>query len=76
MSIDLAFTPSGHITAVESASEFPDRPSDAALDSRIRRVVKAFATSQADGLFVLATERFETVAPSLAYCSGPGRTRI
>jgi len=71
MSIDLAFTPSGHITAVGAPDEersFSEGPLDAAPDGRINKLVKAFASSQAEGLFALATERLEApLAPSLAY---------
>ena len=59
---DLAFTPSGHITVVERAEEgrgFSESSSVAAVDGRLNRVVKAFASSQAEGLFALATERLE-----------------
>ncbi|MFH1266549.1 MAG: DEAD/DEAH box helicase, partial [Planctomycetota bacterium] len=71
MSLDLAFTPSGHVTAVEQADEergSPEGAADAAPDGRIRKVAKAFASGQAEGLFALATERLETpLAPSLTY---------
>ncbi len=71
MNIDLAFTPFGRITAVETTAEeggLSDRSSDASPDGRLNKVVKAFASSQAEGLFGLAVERFEApLAPSFAY---------
>ncbi len=68
MTVELAFTPSGHLTAVESTAELPAGSPDASSDGRMKRLVKAFATSQAEGLFALASERFEApLAPSLAY---------
>ena len=71
MNIDLAITPFGRITAVEATEEDrgpSDRAEDALPDGRVNRVVKAFASSQAAGLFALATERFDTpLAPSFAY---------
>ena len=59
MTVELAFTPSGHLTAVESTAELPAGSPDASSDGRMKRLVKAFATSQAEGLFALASERFE-----------------
>ena len=71
MSVDLAFTPSGHITAAGRAEEergFRDSSTDAVPDGQINKVVKAFASSQEEGLFALATEKFEApLPPSLAY---------
>jgi non-specific serine/threonine protein kinase len=71
MSFDLAFAPAGHLTAVESASE-PEELSPSSLDAgvsgRMRKVVKAFASGQAEGLFALATERFDApLSPTLGY---------
>ena len=71
MSIDLAFTPSGYLTTVVSTNAEPgvsesDSPSTAAPG--INKAAKAFASSQAEGLFVLATARLEgSPAPSFAY---------
>ena len=71
MSMDLAFTPSGRIIAAQQAdagSGFSDGSSDAARDARMSRVAKAFAFSQAEGLFGLASQRFEApLAPSLTF---------
>jgi len=69
--MDLAFTPSGRLTAVESTAEEPapfGGSADVSAGGWRKSVVKAFASSQAEGLFALATERFEgPLAPSLAY---------
>ncbi len=71
MVVDLAFTPSGHITCVESAGEergFSESCLDTAAGGLVNKVRKAFASSQAQGLFALAVERLEApLAPSLAY---------
>jgi non-specific serine/threonine protein kinase len=71
MSIDLALTPSGHLVVVESAVEdagFLDSSVDAVVVGQLGKVAKAFAASQAEGLFALATEKFDApLPPSLAY---------
>ena len=71
MSADLVFTPSGHVTAVQRAEAghgFFETSLDASSGGRIGKVVKAFASGQAAGLFALAAERLEPpLAPSLAY---------
>ncbi len=68
MTVELAFTPSGRLLAVESAAESSESSLEAVADQRIKRLVKAFASCQAQGLFALAAERFETpLPPSLAY---------
>ena len=71
MSIDLAFTPSGHLTTIESTDVergFSASSSIATAGPGIDKAVKAFASCQAEGLFVLATARFEGfLAPSFAY---------
>jgi hypothetical protein len=71
MSSDLAFTPSGHLVVVACHGAGPDVSDDAgeaALSGRLRRLAKAFASSQAEGLFALATERLEgSLTPTLAY---------
>ncbi len=66
MTIELAFTPTGHITVVEP----PDDERDVAVDAqaavpsaRLKKVAKAFASSQAEGLFSLATEKFDAALP-------------
>ncbi|MBI2480284.1 MAG: ATP-dependent helicase, partial [Planctomycetia bacterium] len=71
MSVVLAFTPAGRVTAIESSSVqgmlLDVEPGDSS-DRRIKKVVQAFADSQAAGLFTLATEKFESaLAPSLSY---------
>jgi len=71
MTVELAFTPSGHVNAVESADEFPQTSQGATSDGRMKRVIKAFASSQAAGLFALAIETFgASLAPTLAYWRG------
>ncbi len=71
MILDLACTPSGHLIAVESTEDAAARAEespDVARSGRIRKVLKAFAAGQAEGLFALATERFDvSLPPSLAY---------
>ena len=69
--MELAFTPHGRITVVH-AGESLDEPADSASrpesDSRLAKVAKAFAASEGEGLFLLATERFDgPLPPSLAY---------
>ena len=71
MSCVLAFTPAGRVVAIES-SRVQGMLLDVDLaddgDRRMAKVAKAFATSQAEGLFTLATEKFDTtLAPSLSY---------
>ena len=72
MSIVLAFTPAGRITAIESTGvqgKSLDADADADADAkRMASVAKAFAASQAEGLFVLATETFDAaLPPSMVY---------
>ena len=68
MAVELIFTPSGRLTVAESAGETADGALDATADGHIKRAAKAFASSQAEGLFALATEKFEApLGPSLAY---------
>ena len=68
MNLELAFTPSGQLSAVESAAE-PSRGAHfQSSDGRLKRIEKAFAMSQGEGLFTLATERPAfPISPSLAY---------
>lgn len=85
MSIDLALTPTKRITAVQrpSAANDPgdsalDGPLDSALegplDGQLNRVLKAFASAQAEGLFALATEKLEPpFSASLGYWRGFAR---
>ena len=50
---------------------FPGGIPGAPADGRLQKVFAAFASSQAQGLFALATERFEgPLAPALAYWRG------
>ena len=71
MSFDLAFTPAGHVAGVESAEQ--DRglfegSTAPAREGRRTRVAEAFASSQAEGLFALVTERLDApLAPSVAF---------
>jgi len=65
MSFDLAFTPSGRVVVAAPAAE---DAGDAAVASRPGRVVRAFASCQAAGLFALAVEKFDSpLSPSAAY---------
>ena len=74
MAFELVFTPPGRLNAVESAAAEPsflDTSPGAAADGRFKKVFAAFASGQAQGLFALATERFEgPLATSLAYWRG------
>lgn len=71
MSLELVFTPSGHLAAVDVAAPVDDRVDGATeveADSRLKKVAKAFAAGQGAGLFLLAAERFDGVLPaSFAY---------
>ena len=71
MNIELAFTPSGHVTAVARADEAPDASggsSGVVPRGGVCKLVKAFASGQAEGFFALATERFDApLGPSPAY---------
>ncbi len=72
MNIQLAVAPSGRIVAVESsqeAGELADVSPDAGSDQRLeKRIAQQFASSQAEGLFALATERMDRAPnPSFAY---------
>jgi len=64
--MELAFTPFGRISVIEEAE--PDGASweagpEGAPDARLLRVAKALAGCQAEGLFLLATERFDGLFP-------------
>ncbi len=63
MNIQLAVTPSGRIVAVESSQETSDPADmspDAVSDQRLeKKIAQQFASSQAEGLFALATERMD-----------------
>ncbi len=72
MNIQLAVTPSGRIVAVEPTQDAGDLagvPPDAVSDQRLeKRIAQQFASSQAAGLFALATERMDRPPhPSFAY---------
>ena len=68
MSMELVLTPLGHLLAVELTEGAVEVAPDAARAGRTDRLAKAFASSQAEGLFALAAERIESpLAPSLAY---------
>ena len=72
MAVDSAFTPAGHLLALELSpgdeAAADGLVSEAATDGLLRRVVKAFAAGEAAGLFLLATERFDAaLPPSFAY---------
>ena len=72
MSIQLAVTPSGRIVAVESVldeTEADGGRTDTAADERLeKKIARRFACGQAEGLFSLATERWDRPpGPSFAY---------
>ncbi len=61
--MELALTPSGRITVLQTADSQGAEP-----DSQLARLAKAFATNQGEGLFLLATERFESqFSPAFIY---------
>ena len=48
MSLDLAFTPAGHVTAVElTAEQAVDFGGESQADGRLKKVAKAFAAARA-----------------------------
>jgi len=69
--MELACTPHGRITAVskgQTPSDGAESLPEPAPDGRLGSVAKAFAAGQGEGLFLLATQRFDgPLAPSLAY---------
>ena len=71
VSIDLAFTPSGRITTscqLGIEAGISDRSRETQLDAYAKKVAKAFASNQAEGLFSLATQKPDTpMSPSVAY---------
>ena len=71
MSIVLAFTPARRITAIESTGvqgKSLDVDADRDADRGMANVAKAFAASQAEGLFTLATETLDAaLPPSMVY---------
>ncbi len=67
MNFHLAVTPSGRVLAVESTREEGERP-DAGTDQRLeKKIARQFASSQAEGIFALVTERMDRPNPSFAY---------
>ncbi len=69
--MELAFTPRGRI-AVTCEQESPAGSAgtlpESVPDARLGKVARAFSAAQGEGLFLLATERFEgPLVPSLAY---------
>lgn len=77
MSIDLALTPTNRITVLQRPREEDDLGDGSLgtpLDGQLDRVVKAFASAQAEGLFTLATEKLEPPFPaSFGYWRGFAR---
>ncbi len=77
MNVDLALTPANRITVFQRVSAedgLGETILDTPLDGQLSRVVKAFASSQAEGLFALATEKLEPPFPaSLSYWRGFAR---
>jgi superfamily II DNA or RNA helicase len=72
MSLVLAFTPNGRVTALESKDPTQgtllDVDAGDATGRWVTKLAKAFAASQAEGLFALATEKLDaTLPPSLVY---------
>ena len=68
--MELAFTPLGRIALGRAASEDGEVESGAGVepDRRLGRVADALAASQGEGLFLLATERFDgPLPPSFAF---------
>jgi hypothetical protein len=70
MTIDLAFTPSGRLALAESADQAPPA-GPGPTEGQIAALKKAFAASQAEGLFTLAATWSDApLAPSLAFWHG------
>ena len=69
--MELALTPSGRITVrqtTDSAGSPPASLQGAETDGPLGRVAKAFGISQGEGLFLLATERFDgPLPPTFSY---------
>jgi SNF2 family DNA or RNA helicase len=67
MSLELAITPAGRVTAVELTTE-GDGLAEVETDDRLKKFARRLANSLGEGLFLLATERFEgAMPPSLSY---------
>ena len=77
MSIQLAVTPKGRVIAIESTSEGAEpldaSPEPATGERQERRIARQFSSSQAEGIFTLATERMDRPPPSFAYWRDFGR---
>ena len=71
MSLELVFTPSGRLVVVEptpDSARNEGSPAPEIIDGRLKKVAKAFSTGYDEGLFVLATERFDaSLPPSFGY---------
>jgi hypothetical protein len=69
--MELALTPSGRITLCQTTdlqSSPPASSTGAETDGQLGRVAKVFGISQGEGLFLLATERFEgPLPPAFSY---------
>jgi len=64
--MELAFTPFGRISLIEEAppeDASPEAAPEATADARLRKLAKALAGCQAEGLFLLATERSDGLLP-------------
>jgi non-specific serine/threonine protein kinase len=61
MTLELTFTPQGRIVIHQVVGDAADARQD--LPKSVRRIVKAFAASNAEGLFTLAAERFDATLP-------------
>lgn len=64
--MDLALTPSGRITIcvpTDSPDDTPGSSNEATADGQFGRLARVFTKSQAEGLFVLATEWLENPLP-------------
>ena len=67
MTVEIALTPSGHLMTVQSG-ESPENGQEAVAEPSAKRLIKAFGSGQAAGLFALTTERWEPpLAPSVLY---------
>jgi SNF2 family DNA or RNA helicase len=67
MSLELAITPSGRVTAVELTAD-GDGLAEFETDDRLKKTAKRLTNSPAEGLFLLATEHFEgAMPPSFSY---------
>jgi SNF2 family DNA or RNA helicase len=77
MSIELVLTPTRRIAVLQRSSPEMgpgDDGSGGSPERQFKRVVKAFASAQAEGLFTLATERLDSSAPaSFGYWRGFAR---